>query len=309
MKNFLLTIALTWPLFSLAQEYVTFPTQNTVWAEYFYAGEIALANVYHYFALKENDTIINGSEYHKLYCSFDTTFTENELCGGLREENKRIYYYSINNLNKEIINSPIPANYEVLLYDFNLQPGDTITNEIFRLRHIDKLIVANLDSIFIENKYRKRYSFKTEYGSLIQMEHWVEGIGCLRGLLSDIGAIPTSDWNSWLICMISEDNVFYHDPQFIDCYNSNQTSVQILVNQSDIRIFPNPAKSNCQVEFRNHNYNKLITYSTEGQQLREYNISGFETISIERENLPTGTYILSFYDEAGNIETRKVIFQ
>jgi len=313
MKRILLAIILLLPLLAPAQEYVPFPTKNTVWSEYFFSDYILQAKVYHYFALKDNDTIIHKLEYHKLYCSFDTVFTEDELCGGLREEDKRVYYYSMKCLGEEhgeILNAPIPVDSEIILYDFNLQSGDTITSDVFRLRgYINKMIVSDFDSILVGGRYRKQYNFVTEYGTLFTFEHWVEGVGNLHGLLSDTGGIPTSNWNSWLICMIEGDEVLYHDSQFGSCYNENTNSVQLLENKSGIKATPNPAGSKLKVDFGDNNYQRLILSDLSGRPVRQYLVDGLKTLTIEREGLTKGTYLLSAYDRAGSLQTLKILLK
>ncbi len=71
--------------------YHPFPTKNTLWTEAYYNPYPDEYSLFHAFALKDGDTTIKGKLYHKIYHSTDTIFTENKLCGGIREENKKIY--------------------------------------------------------------------------------------------------------------------------------------------------------------------------------------------------------------------------
>ena len=294
-----------------AQEYHPFPTENTVWTEYFYPGGGDFNTLYHNFSLKDKDTIINGKSYQKLYFSFDTIFTENKVCGAIREEDKRIYYYSfdslINLLTPLSPPIPVPVDTEIILYDFNLQVGDTITADQYRLR-AETLVVTKIDSILIGSEYRKRYHFGWD-GDIITFEEWIEGIGCRRGLLSDIGYWPTNDWNSWLICCIQNGEVLYHENGFVNCYNINPNAVQLLKNDAKIKVVPNPAYSSIQVELDKPEYRKLIISDLSGNKLTEYDLKDKHSLLIDRGGFSSGMYFISVYDKKGNIQTLKVLLK
>jgi len=291
-----------------AQEYRPFPTKNCIWTEFFHPGGGVYKTNYHNYALKDNDTIINGKQYHKLYHSFDTIFTEDKVCGGLREENKRVYYYSIDSLIS--LNTPLPIGTEIILYDFNLQVGDTIWDDTYRLRRINGLVLAKTDSILLNTEYRKAYTFSYIWSQqyLFNADRWVEGIGCMRGLLSDIGDIPTSDYSCWLICFIQEGEVLYHDNNFSTCFNNNTNRVELLNGKSKIKISPNPIGSSARVELDNSSYKKLVVTDQYGRTMRKYNLEGTRSLNIDREDLARGIYLLTIYDKAGSTQTLKVIF-
>ena len=196
-----------------AQTYYPFPTKNTIWTEGYYSPYPDTYKTFHCFALKDGDTTINGKLYHKLYHSNDTIFTEDKLCGGIREDNKKIYYYSIDSLPYQYIG--IQTGSEVILYDFTLKLGDTIRNNLFRISHPDKLIVFIVDSILIGTQYRKTYTFGYPNASkALPWATWVEGIGSLRGLLFATGDLPTSGvWND-VICFRQDYNILYHDTSY-----------------------------------------------------------------------------------------------
>ncbi|MBN2635081.1 MAG: T9SS type A sorting domain-containing protein [Prolixibacteraceae bacterium] len=287
-----------------AQEYHPFPTQNTVWTEYYYPGGGDF-NSFHNYALKDKDTIILGKHYQKLYHSYDTIFTEDKVCGALREEDKRIYYYSIDSLIN--LSTPIPIDTEIILYDFNLQVGDTITADQYRLR-AEALVVTKIDSILIGTEFKKRYYFGWD-GDIITFEEWIEGIGCRRGLLSDIGYWPTNDWNSWLICFIKDGEVLYHENGFVDCYHTNPNVVQLLKNEAKIKVYPNPGYSTMQIEFDKPEYKKLIISDLSGNKLTEYDLKDKQSLVIDRGGLTSGFYFISVYDKKGNIQTLKVLLK
>ena len=290
-----------------AQEYHPFPTKNTVWAESFHPSGGNYPNIYHYFALKDNDTTINGYLYHKLYFSYDTIFAEVNLCGALREENKRIYYYSIAPLS--CLNIPIPLDTEVILNDFNLQIGDTITDKEFRVRYPGKLILIKIDSMIIGNEYRKVYNFGYPADYIIKQAKWVEGIGCLGGLLADEGYMPTNDLYSNLNCFIQNREILYHSNEQIQCYNKNTDVIPSIKANSKIKVIPNPVDKNTRIEFDKPEYQKLIISDQSGNKLNEYDLKNKLSLLIDRGELSSGLYFISVYDNKGNIQTLKMLLK
>jgi len=306
-KIWLFIVIFSWlPFLSPAQEYVPFPTKNTVWAENYFPGDGYPYCSFYYFALKNNDTIINEHQYHKLYFSCDTNFTEEKFCGALREENKRIYYYSIDSLNCSYM--PIPLDTEIVLYDFNLKLGDTITSEKYRVGYPGYIVVNRIDSMLIDQKYRKVFSFGYD-NQTINDAKWIEGIGCIRGLFADVGVVGW--WTNRLICCIIDNNVIYHNNyENKDCYYYlHSDNIQLLDNNLKIKIIPNPVDLSARIEFEKPEYHKMIIYDLSGKKLKEYNIEGKQSLVINKGELPGGLYFLSCYHKNGNIQTQKMLFK
>ncbi len=122
----------------IAQEYhyVQFPDSNAVWSEVYWKpiSEPYPRWIYNKYALFNEDTVINGITYHKLFHTNATEITkENSECiGGIREDS----------LKRIIANSAmfelVPEIKEVILFDFSLNVGDTINN------YINDTICANV---------------------------------------------------------------------------------------------------------------------------------------------------------------------
>lgn len=270
---------------------------------------------FHCFALKDNDTTINGKLYHKLYQSTDTLFTEAKLCGGIREENKKVYFYPIDpslywydNLAKELI-----------LYDFSLKLGDTIRAiDSFRIGDSD-LKVVNIDSTLTVNGYRKTIKFGDTDGFPFPWAVWVEGIGSLRGLLFETGPVPNNGYFNDLICL-RQNNVFiyhydnnntnqYHHDRYDDCYYIKPDAVKTVAMNTKLIITPNPVITTARIEFEKLDNRRLILTDLYGKTLNGYNIEGKTSIEISRAGLSNGSYFITIYDKNGNRQTTKVIFE
>jgi hypothetical protein len=301
----------------LARTYHPFPTQNAMWTEMYYYpfGDTMPSPVFHCYALKNNDTTINGNLYHKLYHSTDTIFTEDKLVGGLREENKKVYYYSIVpvSFSPEYKYTDIPKDSEVLLYDFSLKIGDSIgpfTEHPIRVTEFSTLLIlCEFDSVLIGNDYRKRFFF---CGGA-PFSSWVEGIGELRGLLFAPGDLPNNGlWND-LVCFRQGNDVLYHcnewcNSQYDTCYYI-QTGISQTNTAESIKIIPNPVLVKGTIEVSVGQFYRMTIMNISGIVVREYNVEGQSPIEISREGLPSGLYFVKLSGEQDNTVNLKVIFQ
>jgi len=309
MKYKLIWIFLLPGLALNAQTYCPFPTHDAQWTEMYFNPFPDEYTVFHSFALKDGDTVINGKHYHKLYYSTDTSFTEEKLCGAIREENRKIYYYSIDSIPLEY--TGIAPATEVLLYDFNLKTGDTIYNYIDQY-WIDPydylLVVLKSDSILIGTEYRRRLTFGYCATSIIPWAQWVEGVGSLRGLLFMTGEVPTNGlWND-LICFRQEGSLLYHFDYYDYCYYKNPDGFVEETTHQNIKVIPNPAFSSARIELDKQDYTKMIMTDLFGNTVKTFDIQGKLSLEIHRGEMPPGIYFLIFQ---GNhyAQTIKVIFE
>jgi len=226
------------------QNYYPFPVENVNW------------NVYLEYSLHENptdtvllrytlhgDTTINLVNYKKLCLeSGDTLNPEIETIGGLREQDKKIYFIGQDFLGH-------PHEEELLLYDFNAQIGDTVKHDNYGTIYS---IIENIDSIEIDGEYRKRYKvYASNNYYFPDQEYWIEGIGSImNGLLGNITSIPLCCYHYWEhICFKENEQVKYLNPSFSECFpdyllNSMNECFEI----SKINIYPNPFSNELHID-------------------------------------------------------------
>lgn len=258
-------------------------------------------DIFHIYALKDNDTTINGKLYHKLYNSEDTIFTEKELCGGIREENKKVYFYALDSLSYPM-EQTIPGT-EYLLYDFSLKVGDIITRDSFRISGPD-LFVSKIDSILIGTEYRKSITFDN-----VWYLTWVEGIGSLRGIITMNGPYPTGygSMNN-LICFRQNNEILYHNSGYDDCfYKNDYNSINGNKAVKEITIEPNPVSTTCKLSYT-ENYNQIQIVNMFGIVVREYNVNGQTSTIVDRNGLPSGIYFIKLNGHGVVGATIKAIF-
>lgn len=180
-----------------------------------------------YYGLKTGgDTLISEISYKKLYISHDSLFRETFGIVGIREDSKRIYLsksrYSLE---------------EVLLYDFSLDTGDSIT--VYRLIGIEnysihpaKAIVDSISTIIIDGDIRKQLFIEYQcvgYPEYIEKDIWVEGIGSLDfGLLNESCRCLTGCYtSSFLTCYSENSTTIWRNPLFNSCYIDSSATLNI----------------------------------------------------------------------------------
>src|SRR5439155_16874185 len=119
------------------------------------------------------DTIISGKTYHKLFTTYNLSFITG-FCDGNGVGYKGATRQDINN-RKVFFISPADIT-EQLLYDFNLQVGDTIKGYLNRFTFMPDTI-QSIDSILVGTSFRKTWKLPCYNINII------EGIGSTYGLL------------------------------------------------------------------------------------------------------------------------------
>ncbi len=136
-----------------------------------------------YYGLKiYQDTLIDNISYRKLFLSTDTLCSDVSFIGGIREDSGWIY-----------LGNSYYHTKEVLLYDFNLDNGDTLT--IHRITNINSptitSLIAKIDSVNRINigghtKKRLYIKYECDPSGHTEKDIWIEGIGSIKnGFLNE----------------------------------------------------------------------------------------------------------------------------
>ena len=194
-----------------AQEYTKFNFQQGIWLEEEY--EKMDHSLYRQ-SYCENDTIINDHQFYKLFESTISLYEPglypdtvlHKYLGAIREnESKQVFFKGIYDSIPEII------------YDFNLQLGDT-----FRLWSTNN-IVSSIDSIEVCGKVRKSYTISNPN----MLETLVEGIGFSNGLLGYEKVPSSGEYYNRLACYTEQNNSSCSDCSLI-LGQKNYTSSLVL---------------------------------------------------------------------------------
>ena len=296
-----------------AQKYLPFPTENSQWNIKLSKGDNYTP--YSCELLKyvlQGDTIYNGKTYHKLYFNAGTLEKpQYTIKGGLCEINKQIFYHDFsifksgylynimqksNELRNCTKNQLMTVSDEFLLYDFNkTKIGDTL----FTTPWGNPILISGIDSVLIQNQYRKRYTC----GSLLgEYDYVIEGIGSVKqGLLGAITPMPMCGGYNWeFVCFSQNGESIYKNPDYVDCNSSR--------SWKDIPYVPFPTENAQWNEFYASSYNDspidttLLKYSLQGDTI-------INSIQYKKVCRNTGTDAQPIYKGVGGLrEVNKKIY-
>ncbi len=177
---------------SLAQNYVPFPDSNAVWTNDridVTCGDPLYICYFAQFTLT-GDTIIGTYSYNKVYSGGSNS---NNYFGAIRNDipEKKVYFIKAY------------TDTDTLLYDFNIDVGDTVPASYVNLyEYPAPWTVISIDSISANGQYRRRYNISnTGWETSL-----IEGIGSIGGLFEQY-FYP--EGSSMLLCFFQNDSIVY----------------------------------------------------------------------------------------------------
>ena len=220
---------------TMSQTYHPFPTNYGCWSYRYYDDNHMPTGILGGYIL-DGDTIIGGINYKKISGCCGQGVCCNS--GGLREDNKIIYF------------RPDTSTTEYVLYNFNLNQGDTLFypfgGGVFSNQ--DTLIVIYVDSVSTSNGYLRRIHFDYTI--------WIEGVGSFFYLLSPGMVLPLSG-NDHIECMVGDSiNVYPGGP----CVNCIPVGISEKYFVYDISISPNPFQTSATLQTSNEFVKFRINY-------------------------------------------------
>ncbi len=285
MKKLVLFLLLLSGLSSKSQTsfYHPFPDSNAVWNMSVYLGGgcffpfVNLSEDYSY--ILSGDTIINTITYHKInipFVQFDScSIHTSGYKGSIRQDTivKKVYYIYPNDTSEQ------------LLYDFNLQIGDTIEGIIKSLVPPHDTVIS-IDSILIGTSYRKRWFINPFYSVYI-----IEGIGSTYGLIEPSPGLGATDFaDCSIVCFSQNGQTLYPD---------TTTSCEVILdvkniseNNFSVSVSPNPFHSSATFMIKGDRVIRnveLKIYNVFGEYVSTKKING-ESAIIDRKNLADGIY-------------------
>ena len=275
-----------------ASVYHPFPDSNTFWG-------INGTNIFNSYICHDmrfginGDSVIGGKVYHKVYSLFDSTLLNpnSDYYAGIREENKRVY-------------AAFPNEPELLLYDFNLEVGDTLTLcSTFSLPVLFSRIVTSVDSMQLyTGEYRKRWFLEADHSTCFTNDVVVEGLGSIErmGLFNPfINDIPLNGDTYNVECIKQDEIMLYLDNELCDhCFCTLLTPVEDLPQPANKEVYPNPFTETTSIRIPQSAFGSQLTlYNTSGQVVRSLQAGNDPVFVFNRENLRAGVYILQFGEQ------------
>ena len=299
MKRFLLVLLLVALSGSAqAQTYYPFATDSASWSvDYMAMGQwgqtIHVPRLYYL----DGDTVIGTTSYSKMCFVYDSLPYAQSSCSIplalLRDSNKIIYCRYQFNVNGGL-------NTEFVLYDFNLNLGDTF--KIAGGMGVDDFVVNTIDSEFTSTGYRKAWNLQKVGGwstSLYDLR-WVEGIGDIQNGVLYV-EVPWVDWWCQGWCYKEWQTLIWH---WINgpCFN---TAISELNNAETFTLVNNPNQQFIELHFGKQAQRVIDFYDSSGKLLLTTNCSS-DLLKIETSKFKKGIYLVRI-SENENTSSRKVI--
>lgn len=216
----------------------------------------------------EGDTLLDGVSYKLLYSTLYEDLSHFSYRAALREDPEGRVYCRHSS-----------SSDETLLYDFSLQPNDSISIDGY-----EYLVLEDIRDTIIGDVSRKKFTFFYS-DHIYEKEIWIEGIGSEYGLLNP-GVLALSGEMTYLLCSYENEELVWQNTDFNTCFYTNWNYDLVGEEYIDnIKVFPNPASD------------KVIIIGAPVEETYVYNIFGqlvavCKNNEINFENLTNGLYIL-----------------
>jgi hypothetical protein len=311
MKKFLLALIICCNSISLHAQtsvYHPFPDSSASWNfthsnicwGVFFTDQISM-QVSYYIGM---DTLINSSIYHSLHLPIYNIYAGPNCWppGNYTLPGGYMGAFRNDHANKKVYIIPESDSIEQLLYDFDMQVGDTLVGYLSVCSPTSMCdTVISIDSVLVGSTYRKRWYINSAYHV-----YFIEGIGSTYGLLD---FVPTN--------MVDLSDIV------LDCFQQNGqnlypdtlgscpllTSVATLPStEMIIKIHPNPSKGNIRVDLGSTKISESWTlFSLNGQVIQSEKIHGKNQFEVN--GISPGFYLLTISFEDGRKANRKIIVQ
>jgi hypothetical protein len=294
MKKFLFVFSFLVVFQSKAQNSFPFPDTNAYWNMFYQVwGNLSVDNPIGVIG----DTTINNTQYVKICQSTDTLFefqSNYPFYCAVREEDSKYYFVFPDETS------------EVLVYDFTLAIGDTISYTFSQFNGLS-LIVIEKDSILVGSNYRKRLKFinADPQFSNWDTQEWIEGIGSNFGL-KNIREYYY-DGGHYTSCFHQNDSLVYLNPQFQACYR--WTLVGLEENKiQPLKVFPNPANEQISFELLSDELLQSPFEITDMQGKNYFSSTvNSSTFSISTIHFPSGVYFYKILHSSGKVYRGKFV--
>lgn len=239
------------------------------------------------------DSIVDNLNYKKIWFSNDS-LENSRFEGLLRELNNKVYY--------------IPKfGEEGLLYDFNLNVGDTATIISLPSDGEFDIYITAIDSIEYEGVIRKRMHIDSEYNPF--EEYWIEGIGDCWGPLYTLihSFIICPFWH--LACVHENGELIYMGPYSDNCYETN-VGIDEFLDSQKISITPNPvSKGESFILESENNIQNIKIYNIDGSLVKTLSPSNTQLVKVSTCNMKKGMYLIQIQLKDQKFHSSKLLIQ
>lgn len=273
---------------SIFGQEIKFPVLDAAWCYYEYLDDGTNRGKFCY-AYADSLVEINGKEYSVLKTPNLWNLPEVHY---LREEENKVY---LNLLDVES---------EILLYDFNLEVGDKFKATYgFGLNEPAELEVLRIENMIMDDgSIRKSYTLESQ--DPFQRIEWIEGIGDRWWLFFYPAYRGSVSGGFGFNCFRIGDQVIYNpSSRLSDCMIMADEE---LVEDSDIKIFPNPTSGEINLTFGKSDIESYQITNIYGNIVHHKKMDPAEN-SCKAIVAETGLYVLTLKMKNGNLGYRKIL--
>lgn len=181
----------------------------------------------HRYSFSQDSILLNGKFYYKLISKSTIEGPWQETGRYMRQNNGKVFEYD-----------PIDLS-EILLYDFDLQIGDTLLphdDGSFNRRKVIKAESVKL----LDDVVRKSLTIECSSDILsTDTTKWIEGIGDVEKLFWTKTFCSTTDDGhnlNTIRCFLTDEQALYSRTDLVDCYISSTENIDF----EPVSVFPNP---------------------------------------------------------------------
>lgn len=254
-----------------------------------------------------NDTMVNGQQYKKVMSSqVDSTVGVTAyLDGYIREDtiNKKVYYLNVRDFGF------VQDTAEILLYDFDVDLGDTIQIQEIYQHHWKSYVVY--DTFSCDSSFSPYFKYDCENQFIIQLKptyttanynlYWISSVGSISGLEDNTVEIGYN-----LVCAfkngqhIVEGEPYSQPPYGIGC-NYQYVGTSEVFKSPQFEVFPNPVQHQLELKIQEWFTGELYISNVLGQVVWSSSWDGDFHQTIDLSFLMNGSYFLFVKNENGEL--------
>lgn len=258
-----------------------------------------------YFIKFSGDTTINGFEYKRILRCEDSLQVNWFVDGYIREDSlKKVFLYPIS------FNYTVRPDIEVLIYDFNLELGDSIltlySSDMYI--YLDSIGYSKLENSSDSVRVLYFYSSPSKDNNNLEAK-WFESIGSRDGVLQGLNALWVVGGYFDFVCYFENDTLKYHNDYFSSCfpgaYPDNIKQLNTL--KDNIKVMNDESKLSFDFKAYNTANSKLIIYNIYGSKIKEFELNGDNMVELNKNELQTGIYLYRFQNNNLKLSNKFVI--
>ena len=292
------------------------------------------------------DTVLDGKTYLKIYRQvsdqpFEFSLDNAEYFAAIRNDSaeKKVYAYIpagryIRNLSDYSVFQTDSA-MDVLVYDFSLEIGDTLTYYIMGdvvakavsvrtesasiyvgrqgYSSVNHHYTAEDSVVYLSENSARRQILLHGLSYSTQNNLWIEGIGGIRGFDEGSQIIISDYGKKTLLCFSDDSGVAFQteydfDNEPDDCFCNGYGGDVPERTIRPISVYPNPADDLLYVELSGAGIANAVLYDLQGRIVADAaNAGGRSTATVNVHSIPAGVYLLRVTDTDGKEYHRKIV--